>query len=73
MQGEWNEIPHCTGGLLHCIFSGITAAQEKGDFVMKNVFKTKLSTASLVLIPACIGINYLGKLFASVLKAAAVA
>ena len=35
---------------------------------MKNVFKTKLSTASLVLIPACIGINYLGKLFASVLK-----
>ena len=53
MQGEWNEIH---------------AAQEKGDFVMKNVFKTKLSTASLVLIPACIGINYLGKLFASVLK-----
>ena len=46
----------------------MTAAQEKGDFVMKNVFKTKLSTASLVLIPACIGINYLGKLFASVLK-----
>lgn len=36
--------------------------------VMKNVFKTKLNTASLVLIPACIGINYLGKLFASVLK-----
>jgi len=35
---------------------------------MSNVFKTKLSTASLVLIPACIGINYLGKLFASVLK-----
>ena len=35
---------------------------------MKNVFKTKLNTASLVLIPACIGINYLGKLFASVLK-----
>ncbi len=35
---------------------------------MSNVFKTKLNTASLVLIPACIGINYLGKLFASVLK-----
>ena len=35
---------------------------------MNNVFKTKLNTASLVLIPACIGINYLGKLFASVLK-----
>lgn len=35
---------------------------------MKNIFKTKLNTASLVLIPACIGINYLGKLFASVLK-----
>ena len=32
---------------------------------MKNIFKTKLNTASLVLIPACIGINYLGKLFAS--------
>ena len=35
---------------------------------MKNIFKTKLNTASLVLIPACIGINYLGKLFASILK-----
>lgn len=35
---------------------------------MKNIFKTKSNTASLVLIPACIGINYLGKLFASVLK-----
>lgn len=35
---------------------------------MKNLFKTKLNTASIVLIPACIGINYLGKLFASVLK-----
>ena len=35
---------------------------------MKNIFKTKLNTASLALIPACIGINYLGKLFASVLK-----
>lgn len=35
---------------------------------MKNVFTTKLNTACFVLIPACIGINYLGKLFASVLK-----
>lgn len=35
---------------------------------MKNLFKTKLNTACIVLIPACIGINYLGKLFASVLK-----
>ena len=31
-------------------------------------WKTKLSTASLVLIPAAIGINYVGKLFASMLK-----
>lgn len=36
---------------------------------MSNVFKTKLSTASLVLIPACIGINYLGKLFSFRIKA----
>lgn len=35
---------------------------------MKNVFRTKLDAAGIVLIPACIGINYLGKLFASVLK-----
>ncbi len=35
---------------------------------MKNIFKTKLDAATIVLIPACIGINYLGKLFASVLK-----
>lgn len=33
-----------------------------------NVFKTKLNAITIVLIPACIGINYLGKLFASVLK-----
>lgn len=35
---------------------------------MKNLFKTKFNAACFVLIPACIGINYLGKLFASVLK-----
>lgn len=35
---------------------------------MGNVFKTKLDTATIVLIPACIGINYLGKLFAAFLK-----
>ena len=35
---------------------------------MKNLFKAKFNTASIVLIPACIGINYLGKLIASVLK-----
>lgn len=35
---------------------------------MKNILKTKLNAATIVLIPACIGINYLGKLFASVLK-----
>ena len=35
---------------------------------MKRIFKTPLNTATIVLIPACIGINYLGKLFASLLK-----
>ena len=35
---------------------------------MSNIFKTKLNAACIVLIPACIGINYLGKLLASVLK-----
>ena len=35
---------------------------------MSNIFKTKLNAACIVLIPACFGINYLGKLFASVLK-----
>lgn len=35
---------------------------------MKQLFKTKWNAACYVLIPACIGINYLGKLFASVLK-----
>lgn len=35
---------------------------------MSNIFKTKLNAACIVLIPACIGINYLGTLFASVLK-----
>jgi energy-coupling factor transport system substrate-specific component len=38
------------------------------EYEMKNLFKTKLNAACFVLIPACIGINYLGKLFASVLK-----
>lgn len=35
---------------------------------MNHLFKTKLNATCFVLIPACIGINYLGKLFASVLK-----
>ena len=35
---------------------------------MGNILKTKLNAATIVLIPACIGINYLGKLFASFLK-----
>ena len=35
---------------------------------MGNIFKTRLNTATIVLIPACIGINYLGKLFAQLLK-----
>ncbi len=35
---------------------------------MSGLFKTKLNTATIVLIPVCIGINYLGKLFAGLLK-----
>ena len=35
---------------------------------MKNVFQTKFNTACIVLIPTCIGINYLGKLIASLIK-----
>ena len=35
---------------------------------MNNLFKTKFDAVTIVLIPACIGIIYLGKLFASVLK-----
>ena len=34
----------------------------------KNIWSIKLTTASLVLIPAAIGINYVAKLFASMLK-----
>lgn len=34
----------------------------------KSVWFVKLSTASLVLIPAAVGINYIGKMFAQVLK-----
>lgn len=34
----------------------------------KSMWSFKLSTASLVLIPAAVGINYIGKLFASILK-----
>lgn len=34
----------------------------------KSMWSLKLSTASLVLIPAAIGINYIGKLIASLLK-----
>lgn len=35
---------------------------------MKKIWATKLNAATLVLIPACIGINYLGKAFAMALK-----
>ncbi|MEG1457885.1 MAG: ECF transporter S component, partial [Acetivibrio sp.] len=34
----------------------------------KSLWSMKFNTATLVLIPAAIGINYLGKLFAGVLK-----
>ena len=35
---------------------------------MNKIFTTKLNVACLVLIPACIGINFLGKIFAATLK-----
>ncbi len=35
---------------------------------MGKLFKTNFTTPVIVLIPACIGINYLGKLFAAALK-----
>ncbi len=44
---------------LACIRKGIN---------MKNLFATKFNAACLVLIPACIGINYIGKAFAQFLK-----
>jgi len=34
----------------------------------ESMWRFKLSTASLVLIPSAVGINYIGKLFAGVLK-----
>ena len=34
----------------------------------KSIWSLQLSTASLVLIPAAVGINYIGKMFASLLK-----
>lgn len=34
----------------------------------KNIWALKLNTAALVLIPAAVGINYIGKLFAGLLK-----
>lgn len=38
------------------------------EMTKKNMWSLKLSTAAIVLIPAAIGINYLGKLFAGLLK-----
>lgn len=35
---------------------------------MKKLFATKFNAACLVLIPACIGINYIGRAFAQFLK-----
>ena len=35
---------------------------------MGKLLKTRFSTAVVVLIPACIGMNYLGKFFATLLK-----
>ena len=42
--------------------------ENREEMMMNHIFKTKFNAACFVLIPACIGINYLGKLFASVLK-----
>ena len=39
-----------------------------GIIVNKKLWSFKFNTATLVLIPAAVGINYLGKLFAQVLK-----
>ena len=36
--------------------------------MMKKIFATKWNAATIVLIPVCIGINFLGKMFASALK-----
>lgn len=36
--------------------------------MQNNMWRFKLSTASLVLIPAAVGINYIGKMFAQLLK-----
>lgn len=36
--------------------------------MQKNMWSLKLSTSALVLIPAAVGINYIGKLFAGLLK-----
>ena len=35
---------------------------------MGKLLKTRFSTAVVVLIPACIGMNYLGKFFATLLN-----
>src|SRR5699024_367298 len=45
-------------------------AYTKGERNMskRSMWPLKLSTAAIVLIPAAIGINYLGKLFAGLLK-----
>ena len=40
----------------------------KGIDMKKNLFKTKFNTAVIVLIPVCIGINFLGKFIAAQLK-----
>ncbi len=39
----------------------------------RSMWSFRFSTASLVLIPAAVGINYIGKLFAGSVKTAAVA
>lgn len=46
------------------------ASKIKGGFEMKknSIWSLKLNTAAIVLIPAAVGINYIGKLFAEVLK-----
>ena len=46
----------------------LTGRERRKEMSAKDVFRTRFDAASIVLIPACIGINYIGKLFASVLK-----
>lgn len=54
--------------LYHFVIT-VRCAYTKGEMRMKKrLWSMQFNTATLVLIPAAIGINYLGKLFAGLLK-----